>query len=143
MEPYAFHSLQRQRTAQGSQRIVKWDPTPGAKHLFATKLGLNNNCYLRFCRRHSTLVWWPQLPPKGNLMAAERFYIYRCGRTDSCAVTAIKNEARLLRSLCPTSWQFWMQITRYQFEDSRSGFTFDEIGRASCRESVVGSGVAR
>ena len=32
---------------------------------------------------------------------------------------------RLLRSLCPTSWQFWMQITRYQFEDSRSGFTFD------------------
>src|SRR5262245_53554186 len=45
-------------------------------------------------------------------MAAERFYIYRCGRTDSCAVTATKNEARLLRSLCPTSWQFWMQITR-------------------------------
>jgi hypothetical protein len=58
-------------------------------------------------------------------MAAERFYIYRCGRTDSCAVTAAKNEVRLLRSLCPTSWQFWMQITRYQFEDSRSGFTFD------------------
>jgi hypothetical protein len=58
-------------------------------------------------------------------MAAERFYIYRCGRTDSCAVTATKNEVRLLRSLCPTSWHFWMQITRYQFEDSRSGFTFD------------------
>jgi hypothetical protein len=54
-----------------------------------------------------------------------RFYIYRCGRTDSCAVTATKNEARLLRSLCPTSWQFWMQITRYQFEEGRSGFTFD------------------
>jgi len=36
-----------------------------------------------------------------------------------------QNEARLLRSLCATSWQFWMQITRYQFEDSRSGFTFD------------------
>jgi len=63
--------------------------------------------------------------PKGNQMAAERFYIYRCGRTDSCAVTATKNEARLLRSLCPTSWQFWMQITRYQFEEGRSGFTFD------------------
>jgi hypothetical protein len=58
-------------------------------------------------------------------MAAERLYIYRCGRTDSCAVTATKNETRLLRSLCPTSWQFWMQITRYQFEDGRSGFTFD------------------
>src|SRR5215471_8862706 len=62
---------------------------------------------------------------EGNQMAAERFYIYRCGRTDFCAVTATKNEARLLRSLCPTSWQFWMQITRYQFEEGRSGFTFD------------------
>ena len=58
-------------------------------------------------------------------MAAERFYIYRCGTTDSCAVTATKNEARLLSSLCPTSWRFWMQITRYQFEEGRSGFTFD------------------
>ena len=59
-------------------------------------------------------------------MAAERFYIYRCGGTDSCAVTAAKNEARLLPSLCPDGWQFWMQITRQQFEDGPSGFTFDK-----------------
>ena len=58
-------------------------------------------------------------------MAAERFYIYRCGGTDSCAIAASKNEARLLRSPCATGWQFWMQITRYQFEDGCSGFTFD------------------
>jgi hypothetical protein len=59
-------------------------------------------------------------------MAAERFDIYRCGGTDSCAVTAAKNEARLLASLCPDGWQFWMQITRQQFENGPSGFTFDK-----------------
>jgi hypothetical protein len=58
-------------------------------------------------------------------MAAERFYIYRCGKTDACAVTATKDEPRLARSLCSTRWQFWMQVTRHQFEDVRSGFTFD------------------
>ena len=58
-------------------------------------------------------------------MAAERFYIYRCGKTDACAVTATKEEPRLPPSLCPTRWQFWMQVTRHQFEDGRSGFTFD------------------
>jgi hypothetical protein len=58
-------------------------------------------------------------------MAAERFYIYRCGKTDACAVTAAKDEPRLARSLCPTRWQFWMQVTRHQFEEGRSGFTFD------------------
>ena len=58
-------------------------------------------------------------------MAAERFYIYRCGKTDACAVTATKDEPRLARSLCPTRWQFWMQVTRHQFEEGRSGFTFD------------------
>ena len=42
-----------------------------------------------------------------------------------CVVTAIKNDARLLRSLCPTNWQFWMQITRHQVEDGCSGFTFE------------------
>ena len=58
-------------------------------------------------------------------MAAERFYIYRCDRTDSCAVTASKTEARLPRSLSPKGWQFWMQVTRYQFEEGPSGFSFD------------------
>jgi hypothetical protein len=62
-------------------------------------------------------------------MAAERFYIYRCGKTDACAVTATKDEPRLARSLCPTRWQFWMQVTRHQFEDGRSGFTFDAANR--------------
>ena len=58
-------------------------------------------------------------------MAAERFYIYRCGKTDSCAVTASKIEARLPRSLSPKGWQFWMHVTRYQFEEGPSGFSFD------------------
>jgi hypothetical protein len=58
-------------------------------------------------------------------MAAERFYIYRCGKTDSCAVTGAKADSRLLASLCPTGWQFWMQVTRHQAEDGRSGFSFD------------------
>jgi hypothetical protein len=42
-------------------------------------------------------------------LLAECLYIYGYGRTDSCAVTAAKNEARLLRLLCPTTSQFWMQ----------------------------------
>ena len=58
-------------------------------------------------------------------MAAERFYIYRCGNTDACAVTGAKADSRLLASLCPTGWRFWMQITRHQAEDGRSGFSFD------------------
>jgi hypothetical protein len=31
-------------------------------------------------------------------MAAERFYIYRCGKTDACAVTATKDEPWLMPS---------------------------------------------
>jgi len=58
-------------------------------------------------------------------MAAERFYIYRCGKTDACAVTGAKADSRLLASLCPTDWRFWMQVTRHQAEDGRSGFSFD------------------
>jgi hypothetical protein len=56
---------------------------------------------------------------------AERFYIYRCGGTESCAVTAKKNDPRLLHSPCPARWQFWMQITRHQVEDGCNGFAFD------------------
>jgi len=58
-------------------------------------------------------------------MAAERFYIYRCGNTDSCAVTGTKGDTRLPAAPCPANWQFWMQITRHQAEDGCSGFTFD------------------
>jgi len=57
-------------------------------------------------------------------MAAERFYIYRCGATASCALTAVKNEPRL-RDTPSGPWQFWMQVTRNQVEDSSIGFGFD------------------
>ena len=58
-------------------------------------------------------------------MAAERFYIHRCGETDSCALTGAKDEPRLPRIACPTRWRFWMQVTRHQVEDGRYGFVFD------------------
>jgi hypothetical protein len=59
-----------------------------------------------------------------ELMGAERFYIYRCGDTDACAVTAVKNEPRL--SAQPSApWRFWMQVTRYQVADASHGFGFD------------------
>jgi hypothetical protein len=64
-------------------------------------------------------VWEP-----GQIMAVERFYIYRSGATDSCAVTATKNDERLIRSP-PLGWRFWKQITRNQGEDGRNGFSFD------------------
>jgi hypothetical protein len=115
-QPQRLEPAYRKRTAQGMQRDCEEGSNGRRQAPFRS--------FLRFCRRHSISVV-ASSASKGNQMAAERFYIYRCGRTDSCAVTATKNEARLLRSLCPTSWQFWMQITRYQFEDSRSGFTFD------------------
>jgi hypothetical protein len=57
-------------------------------------------------------------------MAAERFYIYRCGATASCALTAVKNEPRL-RAEPSAPWQFWMQVTRNQVEDASIGFGFD------------------
>ena len=57
---------------------------------------------------------WGRTSLKENQMGAERFYIYRCGKTDACAVTATKGEPRLPRSLCPTKWQFWMQVRRLQ-----------------------------
>ena len=57
-------------------------------------------------------------------MAAERFYIYRCGATDACALTAVKNEPRL-RAPPSAPWQFWMQVTRNQVADASIGFGFD------------------
>ena len=74
-------------------------------------------------------------------MAAGRFYIYRCGNTDACAVTATKDEPRLARSLCQTRWQFWMQVTRHQFEDGRSGFTFDARSLRSTPKATFSSRV--
>lgn len=55
-------------------------------------------------------------------MAAERFYIYRSGATDACALTRAKDDPRLPPPTAPDSWQFWMQIGRPQDDDSGYGF---------------------
>jgi hypothetical protein len=55
-------------------------------------------------------------------MAAERFYIYRSGVTDVCALTGAKDDPRLPPADAPDSWRFWMQIGRLQAEDDRYGF---------------------
>jgi hypothetical protein len=64
-------------------------------------------------------------------MAVERYYIYRSGGTDACAVTGAKDDPRLPPPIAPDSWRFWMQIGRLQAEDSRYGFNIqaavDEI----------------
>jgi hypothetical protein len=55
-------------------------------------------------------------------MAAERFYIYRSGETDACALTGAKDDPRLPSGGAQGSWQFWMQIGRMQAEGGRYGF---------------------
>ena len=55
-------------------------------------------------------------------MAAERFYVYRSGATDACALTGAKDDPRLPPAIAPDRWRFWMQIGRLQAEDSRYGF---------------------
>jgi hypothetical protein len=51
-------------------------------------------------------------------MAVERFFIYRCGESASCAVSNTKSDAQF-NSLRPTGWKFWMQVTRQQVDDER------------------------
>ncbi len=64
-------------------------------------------------------------------MAAERFYIYRSGVTDACALTGAKDDPRLPPAAAPDRWRFWMQIGRLHAEDGRYGFSMqaavDEI----------------
>lgn len=64
-------------------------------------------------------------------MAVERFYVYRSGATDACALTGAKDDPRLPPATAPDSWRFWMQIGRLQAEDSLYGFNIqaavDEI----------------
>jgi hypothetical protein len=55
-------------------------------------------------------------------MAAERFYIYRSGDTDACALTGTKDDPRLPSGGAQGTWQFWMQIGRMQAEGGRYGF---------------------
>ena len=62
-------------------------------------------------------------------MAADRFYIYRVGATDACALTAIKGDPRLPATVAPDGWQFWMQVGRMQVEDSRYGFEIEAAVR--------------
>ena len=54
-------------------------------------------------------------------MALERFYIYRSGKANACALTCEKGDPRLP----PNGWQFWMQVTRHQSEDSQHGFNWE------------------
>ena len=58
-------------------------------------------------------------------MTAERFYIYRCGTTDMCALTKTKGDTRLPPAVAPDRWQFWMQTGRLQAEDGRYGFKLE------------------
>lgn len=64
-------------------------------------------------------------------MAVERFYIYRSGATEACALTGAKDDPRLPPAAPPHNWRFWMQIGRLQAEDSPFGFNIqaaaDEI----------------
>jgi len=58
-------------------------------------------------------------------MAAERFYIYRCGATNACALIGQKSATRLPLPLAPDHWQFWMQISRHQNECGPYGFDLE------------------
>jgi len=58
-------------------------------------------------------------------MTTERFYIYRCGTTDACALTKAKGDSRLPPAVAPDRWQFWMQTGRLQAEDGRYGFKLE------------------
>jgi hypothetical protein len=52
-----------------------------------------------------------------------RLYIHRCGTTNACALTGVKDEPRLPAPLAPDHWQFWMQISDYHTDDAPYGFT--------------------
>jgi hypothetical protein len=53
-------------------------------------------------------------------MTVDRFYIYRSGKTNACALTREKSDSHLP----PNGWQFWMQASNYQSEDDRYGFNW-------------------
>jgi hypothetical protein len=58
-------------------------------------------------------------------MTAERFYIYRCGTTDSCALTKTKGDTHLPPAVASDRRQFWMQTGRLQAEGGRYGFKLE------------------
>jgi hypothetical protein len=55
-------------------------------------------------------------------MPVDRFYIYRSGKTQACALTRKKDDPRLP----PNAWEFWMQASGHQSEDGRYGFKWEE-----------------
>lgn len=58
-------------------------------------------------------------------MPVQRFYIYRCGTTNACALTGEKSEPRLPAPLAPKRWQFWMQTSRHQTDNALYGFALE------------------
>ena len=58
-------------------------------------------------------------------MTAERFYVYRSGTTDACALTRRKGDTRLPPAVAPDRWQFWMQTGRLQAEGGQYGFNLE------------------
>ena len=51
----------------------------------------------------------------------ERFYIYRSGTSNACALTREKGDSRLPAN----AWRFWLQASRDQSEDGRFGFNWE------------------
>src|SRR5215207_2113290 len=58
---------------------------------------------------------------RGARMSVERFYIYRSGKTNACALTREKSDSRLP----PNGWRFWRQTSGHQSEDGRYGFNWE------------------
>ena len=50
-----------------------------------------------------------------------RLYIHRCGKTDTCAVTA-ERDVHLPSASAAERWRFWMQVGPLQVQGGRCGF---------------------
>jgi hypothetical protein len=55
-------------------------------------------------------------------MAVQRFYIFRDGTTDACAITGTRIDPQLPGDGTRGDWRFWMQISRIQEEHGQYGF---------------------
>jgi hypothetical protein len=58
-------------------------------------------------------------------MAVQRFYIYRCGATNVCALMGEKGDPRLPAPLPHDRWKFWMQTSCHQTEEGLHGFAME------------------
>lgn len=87
---------------------------------------LPKNMPLRFCRRHLTLCI--RVASRREIKWSLSAFTFIATASPILALLRpSKNDPRLFRTLCPTNWQFWMQITRHQVEDGWSGFTFEAV----------------